>query len=288
MLSQTRKNTYAITWFSALFPYAAANIISLMNTRTTRSVWTYFLLIFVLSLPLWLLGALTSLQLVPGVPLSGLGFVCPVMAAAILAYREKGRSGVEDLLKRSFDFGRVKEKIWYLPIILLMPLIVVLSYGIIRVMGTTLPMPQITAVKTLGLLIAFFISALGEELGWSGYAVDPLQNRFGAFWAAILIGVVWALWHFIPLLEVHRSLLYIGWWTLGTVAIRTIIVWLYNNSGRSVFVAAIFHAMVNLTWQLFPIDGSYYDPRVTSPIMASVAALVTIVWAPKKLTRAFR
>jgi membrane protease YdiL (CAAX protease family) len=256
-----------------------------MNTRTTRSVWIYFLLVFVLSLPLYLLGAFPAVQILPGIPLSGLSFLCPVIAAAILAHRENGRSGVKDLLKRSFDFGRIKEKIWYLPLILLMPLIMVLSYGVTRAIGTPIPTPQFTVVKTLGLLIGFFFGALCEELGWSGYAIDPLQDRFGAFKAALLIGVVWAVWHFIPLLEARRSLSFIAWWTLGTVAIRITMVWLYNNTGGSVFVAAVYHVMVNLTWQLYPINGSYYDPRVTSPIMAFVAVLAIVVWRSKTLTR---
>ncbi len=59
-------------------------------------------------------------------------------------------------------------------------------------------------------------------------------------------------------------------------------VWLYNHTGKSVFVAALFHAMINLTWQLFPIDGSYYDPRVTGLIAAGVALLVAVSWARRR------
>ena len=32
----------------------------------------------------------------------------------------------------------------------------------------------------LALFGALFIAALGEELGWVGYAIDPLQQRWGA------------------------------------------------------------------------------------------------------------
>jgi uncharacterized protein len=67
------------------------------------------------------------------------------------------------------------------------------------------------------------------------------------------------------------------------VAARVIIVWLYNNTGKSVFVAALFHTMINLTWQMFPINGSYYDPRVIGLITAIVAVVVVIVWRPRTL-----
>ena len=117
-------------------------------------------------------------------------------------------------------------------------------------------------------------AAFARQLGWSGYAVDPLQDELGAFMAAMAEGVVWAAWHFIPLAEAHRSIGFVAWWTVNTIAMRVVIVWLYNNTGRSVFMAALLHAMSNLTWQLFPVNGSFYDPRVTAPITALVAVLV--------------
>ncbi|MEP7288205.1 MAG: hypothetical protein ABI947_20830 [Chloroflexota bacterium] len=56
-----------------------------------------------------------------------------------------------------------------------------------------------------------------------------------------------------------------------------IIVWLYNNTGKSVFAAALFHMMINVTWQLFPVNGSYFDPRIASSLLALVAVII-IVW----------
>jgi membrane protease YdiL (CAAX protease family) len=255
-------------------------------TPRARSPLTYVALTFALSIPFWIAGALTNIQLLPAIPVSALGLVCVVGAAAILVCRENGRAGVVALLKRSFDFKRVRATIWYVPIILLMPCIMVLSYVFMRRMGVAMPAPQFSFATTLILFVVFFIAAIGEELGWSGYAIDPLQERFGALGGALLLGAVWAVWHVIPLLSVQRSLVWIAWWSLGTVAMRVIIVWLYNNTGRSVFVAVLFHAMINLTWQLFPVNGSSYDPRVTGVITAAVAVFVVIVWGPRTLVRA--
>ncbi len=256
-----------------------------ITASPSKAPLRFFLWVFVLSLPFLLAGALTSFQLLPALPISALAVVCPVTAAAILAYRENKSRGVKELLERAFDFKRIKAQIWYVPLILLMPGIMLLSYVVQRLMGVPLPAPQFSVGTLLALLVSFFIGALCEELGWSGYAIDPLQERFGALWGALLLGVVWAVWHYIPLLEVQRSWTFIVWWSLGTVASRVIIVWLYNNTGRSVFAAALYHTMVNLTWQLFPINGSYYDPRVTGLISAIVAVVVVIVWGPRTLTR---
>jgi membrane protease YdiL (CAAX protease family) len=251
-----------------------------------RSALTYFGLTFALSVPFWIAGALTKFQILPSIPVSALGLVCMVGAASILVYRENSLESVLELLKRSFDFKRVKAKIWYLPTILLMPCVMVLSYVVMRLMGVTLPAPQFSFATTLLLFVVFFIGAVGEELGWSGYAIDPLQQRFGALGGALMLGVVWAVWHLIPLLSVQRSLTWIAWWSLSTVAYRVIITWLYNNTGKSVFVAVIFHAMINVTYLQFPINGSYYDPRITGLIVTFLAAIIALVSGSRTLVRA--
>jgi uncharacterized protein len=250
-----------------------------------RSPLKFFLLVFGLTIPFWVIGAVTGLELLPGLPVAALAAFCPMIAAVMLVYQENRTAGVIALLKRAFDVQRVHAKIWYVPTLLLMPGVMILSYGALRLMGTPVPAPHLAVLSVLALFIAFFLSALGEELGWSGYMTDPMQQRWGALQASIVLGVVWAIWHFVALVQAHRSVEWIAWWSLGTVAARVIIVWLYNNTGRSVFVAALFHMMIDVTWQLFPIHGSFYDPRVTSLIMAGVAAIVVVVWGPRTLAR---
>jgi membrane protease YdiL (CAAX protease family) len=132
------------------------------------------------------------------------------------------------------------------------------------------------------MFLASFIAALGEELGWMGYAVDPMQDRWNALQASILLGMVWATWHIVPLVQAHRSPAWIAWWCLWTVTQRVLIVWLYNNTGKSVFAAALFHAISNVSTLLFP---EYYDPRITGLITALAAAIVTVVWGPRTLAR---
>jgi membrane protease YdiL (CAAX protease family) len=250
-----------------------------------RSPLKFFVLVFALSIPFWLAGGLTTFQLLPGLPIAALMFVCPVAAALILVYGENKTAGVIALLKRSFDYDRITAKMWYVPTILLMPGVYALSYLLMRWMGVPLPAPQFRVPAAIVMLATFFVAALGEELGWSGYVIDPMQERWAALPAAILVGLVWAAWHFVPLSEANRSLAWIAWHSLFTVAFRILIVWLYNNTGKSVFAAALLHAMSNLSWQLFPIHGSYYDPRVTGLIVAFAAAIITVVWGPRTLSR---
>ncbi len=250
-----------------------------------RSPIAFFVLVFVLGIPFWVVGAVIDFQLLPGLPVAALMAVCPGLAALILTHREQRAGGAKALLKRAFDYKRIRVKVWYVPILLLMPIVMALSFGVIRLTGKPIPVPLISVMSTLIMCVAFFIGALGEELGWSGYAIDLIQDRLGALQASIVLGLVWAVYHYIGLKQTHRSLEWIEWWSLGTIALRVIMVWLYNNTGKSVFGVALFHMTINVTWQLFPVNGSFYDTRITGIILTLVAVAITVTWGPRTFTR---
>ena len=253
-----------------------------------RSPLAFFALVFALSFPFWLMGAATGLQLMPGLSGSALMAFSPMAAALILVYRENRAAGVMELLARSLDFKRIKAKRWYVPIVLLMPGVSVVVYGLMHWMGMPLPAPQVSVVPALLMFLLFFVGALGEELGWSGYVLDPLQARWGALRAGVALGLVGIMWHLVPLLLLHRPPAWIAWWCLYAVAARILMVWLYNNTGKSVFAVALFHATLNLSYMLFPIYGSLFDMRLGGLVMAFAAAVVTVVWGPRTLARQTR
>jgi len=252
---------------------------------TDRSPIKFFLLVFAFSILFWLIGSLTSLQILPGLPVSALMIIVPVTVASILIYRESKWPGVVALLKRSFDYKQIRGKIWYIPIFLLTPGVMAASYGVMRWMGTPVPPPQFSFLTALVMFIAFFFAGLGEELGWLGYAFDPMEQRSNALQAGLILGLIGSTWHLAPLLQADRSPTWIAWWYLYSVSLRILTVWIYNNTGKSIFAAAITHSMINLGWQLFPVNGSYFDPRITGLILAFVVVIVTIIWGPQRLTR---
>jgi hypothetical protein len=250
-----------------------------------NSIPRFFLLVVILSIPFYLIGAVTGLALLPGLPISALAAFCPMIAAIILTHRESGNPSVISLLKRAFDLGRTESRVWYVPVLFLMPAVMILSFVVMRLSGVPVPIPQVEVLPALVLLVAFFVAAVGEELGWCGYAIDPMQAKWGALQAAIMVGLFWAVWHYPPLIQADHPVAWIAWWSLGSIALRVVIVWLFNNTGKSVFAAAFFHMTINLTWQLFPVNGSYYDPVITSLILVCVAAIVVAVWGARSLAK---
>jgi uncharacterized protein len=100
--------------------------------------------------------------------------------------------------------------------------------------------------------------------------------------AALVIGVVWALWHVIPFAQAHPSAIWVLGQCLFTVAFRVVLVWLYNNAGRSTFATIVCHATYNVAWQLFPNQGSGYNPWIVAAITGFVGIVVTLVWRAQK------
>lgn len=69
-----------------------------------------------------------------------------------------------------------------------------------------------------------------------------------------------------PLIQVGHGFAWIAGWFAGTVAARVLIVWLHNNTGRGVFAAILFHAMLNVTAVLTPD----YDLPIVQILAASL------------------
>lgn len=245
-------------------------------SRSLRDVAAFFGLTFLLTTPFWAIGAASGTQLLPGLPVAAMAVVCPAAAALFVAWRRGGRASSQALLKRCLDVQRVTPRAWWLLIVLIFPAVSAASFLAMRYSGLDVPYPRIDALATVALFAVFLVGALCEELGWSGFALAPLQARIGAVSASFLVGAIWAIWHYPALLQAHRDAGWIAWWTVGTVSLRIFMVWMFNKTGGSVFAMATLHAISNLCWQLFPVQGSWFDPRINGLIMSAVAFIAIL------------
>jgi uncharacterized protein len=241
-----------------------------------HSVKAFYLLVILLSVPLWLVGGI-KLSLPVKLPVSALTAFIPVIAASILCFRRDGRQGLKELFQRAWDYRKIEEKRWYLPVLLLAPSIYLVSFFIMQLTGR--PLPDKIVLSFLWVPVAFVIflpSGAGEELGWSGYATEPMADRWGALRAGFLLGVLWAVWHSVAFLQTGWSLEWVVWQSIKTIAMRMIIVWIYYKTGRSVFAATLYHTTDNVSWSLFPNFGDSYDPLVTGLVNCIVTVVIIL------------
>ena len=261
-------------------------------STTNRQPLKFFLIVYGLSIPLWIIETMINVKGLPlDIPVTDiLAAFTPLIAASILIYKEEGRVGINKLFQRILDFARISKKIWYVPIIFLPSFIYLLIYTIIYFSG--LPVTSKFHVSFLSipvLFIFFFVGAIAEEVGYMGYAIEPMQKRFGALGASILMGIPWAVWHYPSIIQQGHNAVWIAWGTLGTVAVRVLIVWIYNNTGKSLFACILFHTMLNVGRILFPkdeINNPLVDyPAIHYSTIAIIAVIVILLWGSKTLAR---
>ncbi len=138
------------------------------------------------------------------------------------------------------------------------------------------------------------LTALGEEIGWRGFLIDILYSRFGVIPSAVIIGVIWGLWH-APLIillgynyPMHRditavfvfTILCISW-SITLVALRLI--------GGSVIYPSVMHGTLNALSSLMLLSFYEVDRLVGLPLgilsisSSTIVALIYIalLWKTK-------
>ena len=96
--------------------------------------------------------------------------------------------------------------------------------------------------------IAFGVPAgLCEEIGWSGFAFPQMRIHRSGFMAAILLGILWSVWHLPAINFLGASAPHGRYWLVfflafafAMIAMRVLISWLLQNT-ESVLLAQLMH-----------------------------------------------
>ncbi|MEO8612764.1 MAG: type II CAAX endopeptidase family protein [Chloroflexota bacterium] len=139
----------------------------------------------------------------------------PLIAAVVMTAVMYGRSGLVDLWSR---ITRWRVSWLWLSIGCLSPLILFLIAMLISFVATGkwpdfALFVQANYLGTIGIPAAFLLwlatFGFGEEIGWRGFALPQLQQRFGMLTSALILGVFWALWH-LPQFFYHEPFMAMG------------------------------------------------------------------------------
>ncbi len=91
----------------------------------------------------------------------------------------------------------------------------------------------------------------GEEIGWRGFALPRLQKTMSVSRATLILTLVWTLWHvpaffYLDTIENLGGLIIIPGFLIGVLFGALLLTWLYNGTGGSILMAAVWHAMFDL------------------------------------------
>lgn len=106
----------------------------------------------------------------------------------------------------------------------------------------------------------------GEEIGWRGFALPHLQKKMSVSKATLILGLLWFLWH-VPSFFYHETYVGMGWilipgMLVGVLCGAVLFTWLYNGTGGSVLMVAIWHALFDLLTA--SAAGRDFIPIITS------------------------
>lgn len=173
-----------------------------------------------------------------------------------------GPAGLHDLRQRLVNPSRIGAR-WWATVLLLYPALTVAAAALAW-RATTEPLDLAAAAARLSNPIGLaammgfilIIGPLPEEVGWRGYLLDRLQERWNALTASLVLALIWWSWH-LPLFVLPgyfdafgRSapapldLLY------GILPSAILYTWVYNNTRRSVLAVVILHFMQNFSGEL--------------------------------------
>jgi membrane protease YdiL (CAAX protease family) len=176
-------------------------------------------------------------------PIYFLAVAAPTISATLLTFVRGGWTGLGSLYGRliRWRFGLK----WYELVLLGIP---VVGWIAARITGAN-PLKEANTTAEF-LLLMFYILATGplcEELGWRGFALPRLLERFNPFVASLILGAIWGVWH-LPSFFVggmEQSAMSIPLFLLNALFLSIFVTWVFLHTGGSVLIAVLIHFSVN-------------------------------------------
>ncbi|MFZ0529645.1 MAG: CPBP family intramembrane glutamic endopeptidase [Propionicimonas sp.] len=141
------------------------------------------------------------------------------------------------------------------------------------------------AVAFVGAMVAGFtingVLAFGEEYGWRGWLADELRP-VGAFWANVITGVLWGLWH-APLIVMGFN--YGDYGRLGPFFMvawcvpMSFLLWRLREVTDSLVAPAALHGAFNGFASVFLLVLAGANPLIAAPVGLIGTVTLTLVAA---------
>lgn len=256
----------------------------------TSPIIAYFALAYLLSWSIEVPLALSSRGIIPPALPAWTHYLTaygPMLAAVIVTWAGEGGAGLRQLAARMVMW-KVRP-VWWLVAVspLAVGLVVVLVLNAVAGSGIGLAdVGEVQFLPPLGIwalplwLLTF---GIGEETGWRGYALPRLQRGRGALLATAILTVFWGLWHVPAFFYLFDPGIAIGW-AIGLFAGAIVFTWLFNSSGGSILIVALWHGCFN--FMSSSDAGGGMLAAVVSTLVMVWAVLVIVLFKPAALSRA--
>ncbi len=203
----------------------------------------------------------------------------PSVAGVLLTGLVSGRAGFRGFLSRLTKW-RVGAR-WYAVALLTAPLLATaILFALSLFSSEFLPLIFTTGDKgtilvngiVAGIMVGFF-----EELGWTGFAIPRLRQRYGILTIGLIVGFLWGLWHLILFWErdsfsgaISLVLLLVQLFS-WLPAYRVLMVWVYDRT-ESLVVVMLMHL------SLVAIQSILIPPLTGLSLLTYILTWAVVLW----------
>jgi membrane protease YdiL (CAAX protease family) len=208
-----------------------------------------------------------------------LGGFGPAIGAYLAVFATRARAPVAEFHSRLFRW-RLPAR-WYLAAFAIpvgLALVGILIANLVEpgFAGTLQLMPWFLFVPLLLLMV---VGGGVEELGWRGVAQPELERQLGPAAAALVVGVIWSIWH-LPLFRLRGVGQYntdFATFAVGAIGGACILGWLYHRT-NSILLCVTLHATWNAVAEMglsLPQTGSLAMVDAGVRLVAGLALITT-------------
>jgi membrane protease YdiL (CAAX protease family) len=219
----------------------------------------------------------------------------PSLSGILLTALVNGKQGLREIKSRLLRW-RVGIR-WYAIALLAAPLLMMAIYLVLSILSPKF-LPGIfssddkTSHLVMG-LVTGLMAGFFEELGWTGFATPRLRQRYNILQTGLIIGLPWAVWHILPALWLGyasgtlsgalSTASYLLDPFLFLVGSRVLIVWVYDRTGESLFLAMLMHMSLTSSARILTPMGIVGVPLMLFGITwaAVMWGIVTVVTLAK-------
>lgn len=270
------------------------NTIQFVKNHTLSKPWIFFLATYIWTWAFFSLAYLMNLSAESGSALGVILVLCALSGPAVMGitfvYLTLNKDGQRDYWKRVINFRQISFK-WYVAIVSIIPIISIVAAvfsGHWATYSFTHKLPSLSLT-----LLSIPLVPILEELGWRGYVLDRLQERYSALVSCIILGALWGAWH-LPVFFLPGSIFglmpfasLVFWlYMFHEIIVSILFGWIYNNTNRSTLSAILLHIVLEFCANTGLI--AFWDKSVNIYyvfLLTLVAVFITYVYGYKTLTR---
>lgn len=217
-------------------------------------------------------------------PLFRLAAFAPTISAFLVILLLRGKQGLLAFWARYLDLVRLR---WYLA-----AFSGIVGFGVSlryleQALGMEVPNPPFSPSSFLAFALYWIVfdpGPPGEEGGWRGFALPLLQRRFSPFWASVILGAIWSIWH-LPAFYIStlsQSSFLFPLFVIYNTALAIFMTHVYNATNGNILLMIVIHWAVNMPFFLVNEDGSFFVAFAMFFLIA--AFLVSRLWPAIPIT----